>query len=45
MAYEELDGPDLVSELLGEGQRVAHQPRHTLAQGVVEPLDVIGFPR
>jgi hypothetical protein len=44
MADEELDGTDMVRELLGEGQCVAHQPGHTLAQGVVEPFDVIGFP-
>ena len=45
MAYEELDSTDMVSELLGERQRVADQPEDALAERVVEPLDVIGFPR
>jgi len=36
---------DMVGELLGKGQRVAHQPGHALSQGVVEPFDVIGFTR
>ena len=43
MADEELQGPDMVGELLGKGQRVAHQPCNTLPQRVVEPFDVIGF--
>ena len=44
MAYEELDGTDVVRQFLGEGQRVAHQTRHALSQGVVKALDMIGFP-
>jgi hypothetical protein len=44
VADEELDGPDMVGELLGKGQRIAHQPGHALPQRVVEPFDVIGFP-
>src|SRR5262245_40302567 len=40
---KQLNGPDMVGELLGKGQRVAHQPGHALPQGVVEPFDVIGF--
>ena len=35
----------MVGGLLGKGQRVAHQPGHTLPHGVVEPFDVIGLPR
>jgi hypothetical protein len=43
VADEELDGTDMVGELLGKGQRLAHQTGHTLAQRVVEAFDVIGF--
>ena len=43
MAYEKLDGANVVRQLLGERQRVAHQPRNALPQGVVETLDVVGF--
>src|SRR5262249_39366030 len=42
---EELNGPDMVGELLGKGQRVAHQSCNTLPQRIVEPFDVIGFAR
>ena len=35
----------MVGELLGKRQRRAHQTRNALSQRVVEPLDVIGFPR
>jgi hypothetical protein len=45
MTDEKLNGPDMVSELLGKGQRVAHQPGHALPQHVVEPFEVIGFAR
>jgi hypothetical protein len=45
VADEELDGPDMVGELLGKGQRVADQPGHALPQRVVETFDVIGFAR
>jgi len=41
---EKFNGPDMVGELLGKGQRVADQPGHALPQRVVEPLHVIGFP-
>ena len=41
---EELNGPDMVDELLGKGQRGADQPGHTLPQRVVEPFDGSGFP-
>ena len=40
---EKFNGPDMVGELLGKGQRVADQPGHALPQRVVEPFDVIGF--
>ena len=40
---EELDGPDMVGELLGKGQRLAHQTGHPLTQRAVEAFDVIGF--
>ena len=44
MAEEEFDGTDTVFYLLGAGQRGAHKARKTLPQGVVEALDVVGFP-
>jgi len=40
---EKFNGPDMVGEPLGKGQRVADQPRNTLAERVVEPFNVIGF--
>jgi len=40
MANEELNGPDMVGELLGKRQRCAYQPRNALSQRVVEPFDV-----
>ena len=43
MAYKELDSTDVVCQLCGERQWVAHQTRHTLPQGVIEALDMIGF--
>ena len=45
MANKELNSPDMVGELLGKRQRRAHQTRNALSQRVVEPLDVISFPR
>jgi hypothetical protein len=42
---KQLHGADMVGELLREGQRLAHQTGHVLAQRVVETLEVIGFPR
>ena len=44
MTDEELDRTDVVLDLLGEGQRVADETREALPQGVVEALDVVGFP-
>ena len=44
MANEELDGTDVVLDLLGESQRVADETRQALPQGVVEALNVVGFP-
>jgi hypothetical protein len=43
MANEELNGTDMVGELLGKRQRCAYQTRNALSQRVVEPFDVIGF--
>jgi hypothetical protein len=40
---EKFNGPNMVGELLGKGQRVADQPGHALPQCIVEPFDVIGF--
>ena len=45
MADEEFDGTDMVLDLLGEGQRGAHEARKALPQDVVEPFDMIGFLR
>src|SRR5262245_27696584 len=45
VADEQLDGTDMVRELLGKRQRFTHQTGHALAQCVVEALDVIRFPR
>jgi hypothetical protein len=45
VADEEFDGTDMVFDLLGEGQRGAHEARKALPQGVVEPFDMIGFLR
>jgi len=44
MADEVLDGTDLIGQLFGEGQGVPPQTGDTLPQGVIEPLDVVGFP-
>jgi hypothetical protein len=38
---EELDGTDVVLDLLGESQRVADETRQALPQGAVEALNVI----
>jgi hypothetical protein len=45
VADEEFDGTDMVFYLLGERQRSAHEARKALPQGIVEPFDMIGFPR
>ena len=42
MAYEELDGTDVICQFLGKRQRLAHQTGHALSQRVIEALDVIG---
>ena len=44
MADEELNGPDMVRELLRKRQCLTHQAGDALAQCVIEPLDMIGFP-
>lgn len=44
MADEEFDSPDVILDLLGEGQCSADEARQALPQRVVEALDVIGFP-
>ena len=44
MTNEELDDTDVVLDLLGESQRVADETRQALLQGVVEALNVVGFP-
>ena len=43
VADEDFKGPDMIGELLGERQRLAHQTGDPLTQRVVEPLDMIGF--
>ena len=43
MTNEELDGTDVVLDLLGESQRVADETRQALPQGIVEALNVVGF--
>jgi hypothetical protein len=48
VADEKLDGTDVVRQFLRERERVAHQTRNALSQGVVEALDMIrvaGFRR
>jgi hypothetical protein len=44
VADEEFDSPDVILDLLGEGQGVADEARKALPQRVVEALDVVGFP-
>jgi hypothetical protein len=43
VADEELDGTNMVRELLGKRQRLVYQAGHALSQRVVEALDVIGL--
>ena len=45
MTDKQFDGTNMVGELFGEGQRLAYQTGHALAQRVVEPLEVIGLSR
>ena len=44
MADEEFDSPDVILDLLGEGQCIADEARKALPQRVVEALNVVGFP-
>lgn len=44
MADEVLAGPAMVGQLLRECQRVTHHTGDALPQGVVEALNVVGFP-
>ncbi len=39
-----LIAPDVVLDLLGEGHRVADEAGEALPQGIVEALDMVGFP-
>jgi hypothetical protein len=39
---EHPDRTDVILELLGKGQRLSHQPRNPLPQGVVQSFDVAG---
>lgn len=43
MADEILDGTAMIGQLFGEGERVTHQPRDALSEGVIETLNTIGF--
>src|SRR5918998_4638825 len=43
VAYEEFDGTDMIGELFGEGQGLAHQAGHALSQRAVKALDMVGF--
>jgi hypothetical protein len=43
MADEKLDGADVIRQVFGERQRLAHQTGNALPQGVVEAFNVIGF--
>jgi hypothetical protein len=45
MAYEVFDGTDMLGQLFGEGQRITHQPRDSLAERMIETLNVIGVAR
>lgn len=40
---EVFDGTHVISQLLGEGYRLAHETGHPLPQGIVEPPNMIGF--
>jgi hypothetical protein len=45
MAYEVFDGPDMIRQLLGEGQSVPDETGEAPPHRAVETLDVVGFPR
>ena len=45
MAYEVFDGTDMIGQLFGEGQGVPYEAGDVLPQRVIEPLDMISFPR
>ena len=44
MVKEEVNGDVVHAVALGERSRLTCQPAHTLAQGTVEALDVVGRP-
>ena len=37
------NGPDMISELFGKRERLAHQTRTALAKGIVEPFNIRRF--
>ncbi len=41
---EESDGEDVHEKALGEGECFSGEAGHALAQGEVEPFDVVGLP-
>ena len=43
MADEAFDSPDVILDLLGEGQCIADEAREALPQRVVEARNVVGF--
>ena len=43
VADEELDGTDMIGELFGEGQGLAHQAGHALSQRGIKALDMVVF--
>ena len=44
VANEVLNGTNVMGQLLGEGECIAHEPRYPLPQRIVEPLNMLGFP-
>jgi hypothetical protein len=45
MADAPLDGPDVMLDCLGERQRCTDETGESLPERIVEPLNVIGYPR
>ena len=45
MADVVVDGPEMIGQLFGKGQRLPHQTGDALPQGVIETLDVVSFPK
>jgi len=43
MAYEQLNGTDMMGEFLGKCQRLTSQTGNPLSQGVIEPLNMFGL--